>query len=296
MSAMIASILGKLQILTPRARTPTGDDVERYVRLREAGKRLNSEIVDTIPRRAMDDIGKALGILDGGTLIFGYEGMGDVFMDCCLYDWIRGGRNLVRKFAKENPPPEDPDEREALGAMLRARYTVLGIDECVPEAGVRAVDLVADRDVFVLDLGLSRSSGVEGTALAARLLPAGRFWMTSGAALPMTRPVVAALLRNLMRADFSGVKDIREVLDGPQMVLTIIRSCLEGGAADHVRYADPGDADEYDEGGEPFEPAGRTLRMGLGPRRSSRNAQCPCGSGRQYKRCCEKRQGAKRPA
>lgn len=262
--------------------TPTEADVERYKRLRLAGRRLNQRLTATVPRRAMEDIGRALDILRNGTLIFGSKHVTNVHMDCCLYDWMEGGRSLVRKFAEESPPPEGSDEREVIEAYLRARYSLLRVEECVPGAGVRATDILRDREIFLLDMGMSSCPGIEGGAVASRIIPIGEFWMTSGAILPMGDNACEALLIDLPREEYY-VTSVDEAQDTPEFVLAVVRSCLRSGAADLVRY-------EHQDEEDP-ESSGAAVRPI--PRRSSRNAPCPCGSGRQYKRCCGRRQRAR---
>ncbi len=292
MSLVAKRLLRRLRILPPIAPTPARADVERYMRLREAAGRLNNELLATIPRRAMDDVGEALGIVRGNTFIFDSEEISDVFTDCCLYDWIDGGRNLVRKYAEKRPAPEDLDEREVLSAMLHARYTILDIRECLPETGVRAVDGPAGRELFLLDMGLSRSSWMEGMmTLAARILPIGPFWMTTGCALPITDLFPLALLKNISPDDFG--REMAEILEEPRARLTIIRSCIESGAADHVRFATSFDPEDEFDLEEDFGPddileiiaATLPIRRPV-PRKPSMNAPCPCGSGKKHKRCC----------
>ncbi|MHC4505117.1 MAG: SEC-C metal-binding domain-containing protein [Planctomycetota bacterium] len=292
MSIVAKRLLRRLRVLPPIAPVPTGADVQRYMRLREASRRLADDLLTTIPRRAMDDIGGTLGILHGNTFVFDSEEISDVFTDCCLYDWIDGGRNLVRKYAEKRPSPEDPDEREVLSAMLRARFTILDVRECVPEAGVRAVDGPVQRELFLLDMGLSRSSWMEGMmTLAARILPIGEFWMTTGCALPITDLFPFALLKNLAQEDFR--KDMAELLEKPGARLKIIRACMESGSAGPVRLATSFDPEDEFDIEEDFDTddilellaVAPTMRRAV-PRKPSMNAPCPCGSGRKHKKCC----------
>jgi hypothetical protein len=50
--------------------SPAREDVERYRRLRALSPDLNRRIFETLPRRAYEDIGKALGIWHEGVLMF----------------------------------------------------------------------------------------------------------------------------------------------------------------------------------------------------------------------------------
>ena len=48
---------------------PTAAEVRHYRRLREAGRRLNGRMIHTLPRRAIGEVGAALGMLRGNTLV-----------------------------------------------------------------------------------------------------------------------------------------------------------------------------------------------------------------------------------
>jgi hypothetical protein len=65
---------------------PSQQDVERYRRLRALSSHLNARMVETMPRRALEEIGDALGMLHNGVLEVDSMEMGSVVMDCCFYD------------------------------------------------------------------------------------------------------------------------------------------------------------------------------------------------------------------
>jgi hypothetical protein len=48
---------------------PTPEDVERYRRLRALTADLNQRIMKAIPRRALDEVGEAIGIRRDGILV-----------------------------------------------------------------------------------------------------------------------------------------------------------------------------------------------------------------------------------
>ena len=64
----------------------TTADVERYKRLRAVATYLNQRRVKTIPKEAIHDMGRALGILRDGKLYFETEDVSSVLMDCCIHD------------------------------------------------------------------------------------------------------------------------------------------------------------------------------------------------------------------
>ena len=75
---------------------PSPADVERYQRLRGLTRDLNSRIVKTIPREAIQQVAEAIGRLQGGVLVLDSEDESNVLMDCCLFDWIQRERTLSR--------------------------------------------------------------------------------------------------------------------------------------------------------------------------------------------------------
>ncbi len=52
----------------------------------------------------------AIGILRKGVLVFDNEDMTSMLMDCCLYDWIKGGKNIVQRYSEQHPAKSETDE------------------------------------------------------------------------------------------------------------------------------------------------------------------------------------------
>lgn len=214
--------------------SPAIQDVERYRDLRPHIVELNHKIVETIPSQAYADIGDALGIRRGGVLMFDTEDMASVLMDACLHEWYEDGKNLVQRYADRRPASPGTDESYLLQTCLDAKYRVLALDSAVPGAGLRCRDLLhGGEELFLMDVALSRNF-VGGMALATRTMPLGEFWITGGAGLPCGYEAdVPEILHALER-------ELGQPLESaPNVSLSIIRLCLDAGAAEHVAYADP---------------------------------------------------------
>jgi uncharacterized protein YchJ len=102
---------------------------------------------------------------------------------------------------------------------------------------------------------------------------------TTGAALPFgVLPAAnrAEFLRG-MAATFQGA-DFRHLSpdEASELAATVIRSCLQQGAAEHIEYREPRLS-----GGRGRVPAAPPAARHVG-----RNDPCPCGSGKKYKHCC----------
>ncbi|MGD0076907.1 MAG: hypothetical protein ABSD31_21665 [Candidatus Binataceae bacterium] len=219
--------------------SPNPKDVERYRRLRALAVDLIHRIMKAVPRRALDEVGEALGIRRDGVLVFDSMDMTSVLLDCCLYDWFQNGKNVVQRYAEAHAPKPGTDEGYLLQAFLRAKYRVLVVQSAVPGAGLYCWDVLNNEELFLMDLALSQSASHANVAFATRTIPLGEYWMTSGAGLPINskKTVLDALKRSA-----SGNP---KLLEGPGSVaLWIVRACLAAGAADHVSYegaaAEPG--------------------------------------------------------
>jgi len=214
--------------------SPTRQDVERYRSLRSLSMNLSHRIVQTIPNRAYDEVGSALGILRNGVLVFDSEDMTSVMMDCCLYDWFENGKNLVQRYAETHPSKPGTDESCLLNAYLQAKYRILLVQSAVPGAGLHCQDVLNGGELFVMDISLSQSLKSGSVALATRTIPLGEYSMTGGAGLPITS---SSATREALRRIESG-RD--KSLESPgAMALLLVRACLAAGAAGHVAYETP---------------------------------------------------------
>jgi hypothetical protein len=191
---------------------------------------LNHRIIKTIPRRACDEVGDAIGVLRNGVLEFETEDMTSVLMDCCLHDWFQGGKNVVQRYSETHPAPPGTDEQYLLSVYVQAKYRVLVVQSAVAGAGVRCRDVLNHEDLFLMDLGLSHSAQDADSAFATRTIPLGEYSMTGGAGLPINSKKAA--LDALGR-----VASAEQELEGPGSVaLAIVRACLAAGAAGCVAY------------------------------------------------------------
>ena len=249
-------------------------DVERYRRLRTVSQRLNARISATVPREAFYAIGRAIGILRNGTLVFDDEGTKSVLMDCCIYDWMKDGKTVVQRYAESQAPPAGTDEHYLLQAYLKATFRILLPQSFLPGAGAQCRDALWKEDIFIMDLGLSQGASTgQDSPLAARTIPLGDCWMTSGAVLPTSSAAIAAAKQILEHEEFQS----SEIPDSSTIALAMVRTSLKFGAAQRIRYQNIQSQSEGT-GDHP------TARPGAGV--AGRNSPCPCGSGKRYKRCC----------
>jgi len=254
-------------------------DAERYQQLRQLSRRLMSVLTKTIPREAYQEMGSALGIMRKNTIILDTMDVSSVLMDSCLFDWIKDGKNLVEKYVEAHPPVHGTDEHLLLGAFCRAKHRLLMHRGISRGAVTYWSDVFSRESIALMDINLSQTMarGFQGL-LAARTVPLGDYWMTTGAALPIDdretgEMVLKAIERGKLFEDTTSAGEHK-------LATAIIRACLDSGAAEHVRYE--GADDEGEEVGE----ARSITEVKSRRRHIDRNDPCPCGSGKRYRRCC----------
>ncbi len=195
-------------------------------------------------------------------------------MDYCIYDLYRNGRNAVERFLQDSPPPPDSDEMQCLNAMREAFYSVFVAESVIPNVGIIARDVVSDRSFLLVDVGFGKSAKPD-LVFASRIISFGDFSMTCGAAIPiglMPKGEPDDLVNQLgkaMKSQGSGKYD----------PAGLIKTCLNTGASQHVRYED---ANQSIPRPGPGMERSRQVKVG-------RNDPCPCGSGKKYKHCCLKK-------
>jgi len=243
----------------------------RYQQMRSAGRELNNTLMERckppVKRAARD-----LGVLVNGTIVMDIDQM-PVLMDHAIYHCRKDGRNVVERFAAEHPPAPSSDAEVVLTAMRQAFFSLFQVRDVVEGVGVRVLDILRNREHFLVDVNLSQSI-VEGVVLASRMLPFEDFIMTTGAALPVDAEVLEGVVEHLEKAGLSH-DDVRNMSEEAwsELEAMVIGACLLDEQDQQVTYQDvPGSA-----GPQPIRNE---------PDRVGRNDPCPCGSGKKYKKCC----------
>src|SRR5262249_27329050 len=201
-----------------------------------------------------------------------------VLMDYCIHDVRRQGANAVERYLAESPPAPDSDEMVLLQALRQARYSLFSVEAVEPGVGVHVRDLLRDEPLFLVDVGFSRTASL-GMILAARVMALGGIGMTMGATLPVgvLSPAERARFLHSVMTIFKD-RDFRNLApeEASELAATIIRTCLQQGAAARIKYVEP----RLGSG------RGRVSAAPPPARRVGRNEPCPCGSGRKFKHCC----------
>ena len=72
--------------------------VERYKQLRSVSRKLNLTLIKQLPKVAVPECGKKLGIFKAGTLTLNNDDEIAILYDYCLHHYRRGGKNTIERY------------------------------------------------------------------------------------------------------------------------------------------------------------------------------------------------------
>jgi hypothetical protein len=148
--------------------------------------------------------------------------------------------------------------------MSSARYSLFQVQSVARGVGVNCLDILRGDGGSIIDEGLG-ATAVMGLVLATRLVALPEFAMTTGATLPVDADALEPIrdVLEVGKVDYNRLSRQQEA----EMSSVIIRCAASGGASSRISHERP-------------------ARAASVPERVSRNAPCPCGSGKKYKKCC----------
>ncbi|MGC9259949.1 MAG: YecA family protein [Phycisphaerae bacterium] len=251
----------------------------RYRHLRAESRLLNNEIAKTFDKDTILRAAKMLGMLHGKTITGELELASELIPEFATYGVFTDGENLVQRFRCTHPQA-DPVRQMILDAKSQAIFTFIGVVETYPtESAMVVEDLLLDNQRMLLADGSLSAGAAAGDVICARMIHVEPFWMTTGLGMSMgmnTRDpalldYIATGVPRILRTD----PDNCDLLHG-EFAAAIVKMMI----SDHR------ECDEYeDNGSDTNEVASEPVEL-LQSQRVERNAPCPCGSGKKYKKCC----------
>ncbi len=241
-----------------RLLSPT-EVAERYRVLRPQLTRLQNAIVHLVSREDLEASARRLGVWRQGTLVLDSEDEMAVLVDYTLYADPGVRRRLLGEYLRAHTDPLSDDEWKLLEAMAKARYALMECNRVVAPAGLMVTDLLRGGTFLLADQSAAKT-GAPGAILAAHVLCVEGLHMQTGGSVPVPDRAALDALCKALPEEEGSFDDLNK--DG-RLTGRIIRALLRAQVLGR---------DAYD-----AEPA---------PLAVSRNAPCPCGSGRKYKRCC----------
>lgn len=206
----------------------------QYRRAREISKRHHANLLDALPKTAIFQHARRLGMYEGRTLVLDDWDDLTLAVDLAIYTAPPGRSRVIDRHAASAGPMQGPEEATVLEAMRQARFAIFLIRERHPSAGVIVTDLFRKTDLWLMDEGLEMSMP-DGEALATRYYTVGPFAMTAGVCLPVGRDALEWAIEStpqLMR------KPPAEAIQDRRFAEAVYRGALEDGTMERVQLRD----------------------------------------------------------
>jgi uncharacterized protein YchJ len=231
-----------------------GELRERYRQLRPQLNALQNAVLKLAPSEAILASAKALGMLHQGVMVFDSEGQTAVLMDHILYADPESRCHYLEAYRRAQPQGVSEEQEVILAAMAEARYVVLRCEQTIPKTGAKVHDLLRGQSFLLLDQMLSRTAYPDAL-FATHVVSIDGAHLATGAGIHIADRTMGEAVNAALPP---GGRSFDEQNTDGKYTTRIIRALL--------RHASP----TRNDGGPPV----------------SRNAPCPCGSGKKYKRCC----------
>jgi hypothetical protein len=223
------------------SRSDAGDTLDRYKELRKRCCELNVILAQRLPRTAVPECGKKLGLVKSGTLILNNDDEIAVVYDYCIHHFRRGGRTEVERYLDDTTADAHPADTELLQALRDAWFSLFRVDEISPRRGARVCDLVSGKHVDVIDSALIDTAS-PGTIVAGRLIPLSDFTMSTGVLIPVPEhvvqnqiePVIRTFFQNPPKSDGRGLAPAQEAA----FAARTLRIALHASGEDNVFFSD----------------------------------------------------------
>ena len=258
------------------------DVLNDYLQIREIGRTVNRSLSRKLTQEVLHEGARKLGMLQDGVLVLESQAMSSVLMDYCIYYVFQDGLNAFERYLKQFPPHPNSEAMAFFQSQRGGYYSLVSILELEPGVGAHVMDLFRDEEGFVVDVNMSRTMSPE-MLLAGRIVPRDGYLMTGGASLPLYMGAFNKLVRDL-QLRFGPAPDWTRITRAQEadMAAMVIRACLEFGREVRMKCAPQGE-ETFPTAPEPQRTRASGERTG---RVVTRNAPCPCLSGRKYKACC----------
>lgn len=208
------------------------ETLERYRRLRAISRDHHSEMMKTLPKKSFLTWGKRLGLIKGKKVLVA-NSFSEVHLinDLAIYSAKKTKTTTVERYQHRGEFPEGSDEEIVLNAMCHSRFAFIKVERRHSVAGLIMSELFRTEKIWLMDEGFEKTAP-EGYVFASRLFKPTEFYMTTGAAIPLSGGVIeeiAALFPN-MNSD-----TVTNRHGNSRLIEAVYKTAINSGAMDSMR-------------------------------------------------------------
>jgi hypothetical protein len=165
------------------------------MKMREAGKAVNSKLMKYVSKDMMNHAVKQLGIkMQGNKILFDCEEETSYLMNFLLFDYKVNGKNTVQTY-QESTIAKTKTENELINSMLLSYTSLFEVTSIRGfKVGLRDLFRTTDKPIILIDIAFSVTAS-PGTLVFIRLIPIGNRHMTSGVSFIFRKEIKQYVLR-----------------------------------------------------------------------------------------------------
>lgn len=165
-----------------------------YHKIRTQLTEQSTKILAILDKSDLHNVGRLLGILHKGALVFDEEGTGGTevshFSDFAIYDYYNTeGLNCVERYLSKNSHHLSGMDETLMKARLHAKsslFSVIGTDPNI--STVLLQDIMNDNhQVKITDIAMSKSTIIKDCLIFTRILTVDKINLTSGVSIMFTK-------------------------------------------------------------------------------------------------------------
>ncbi len=217
--------------------TSDNEILDRYRAARALGRDLQVRLIKDLPKPALPECAKKLGLVKSGTLIINQDDEIAIAYDYCLHHFRRVGKNAIEKSLETS---SEAQETAWLEALTRARFSVFMVESIAAHRGARLLDLIQGESLDLIDLGLA-STGQPGLILVGRIVNFDHLHLTSGTLIPIPPAIFESQIRPVFEKFERAVSDRSAPLSPSQaaaLEAQVTRIALHEAGEDNSFFSD----------------------------------------------------------
>lgn len=212
--------------------------VQRYQRQRRVTRRLMHEAMQLLTKNDLEQSAKALGLWRRGVVVLDHEDLSGVMMNYALLEVRHRGLTTVERFRADRSL-YDPDEAATVDLLCRSQFRLLEVHRRAGKACLEATDQLTGKGGTLVDVNFGKT-GRAGLVLATHVWDlADDYWMTTGASVAYSEAAEQLVARRIHSICHCKLVDWPKLGPRQRSAVTalLIRSCLDAGSAERLRYA-----------------------------------------------------------
>lgn len=266
--------------------------LRKYQRIRDVGSPLMTKIAGGLPKDLIIRAGEDLGFVkDGRMFVLEDASDFDFVLDRAIHDLLWKGKRWIEHVCDEDLGKYQPEEQALLKANRESVFSLYEVMNVRFGRGMRLRDIFSAQELFLTDFGFG-ATGSKGLFMAARVISHNGIHFTSGVTMIYRRERVGQMIERLLPLYRKHADTLVWNETMRNQVPAFFQEYRQGDMRVELTSVTHASADPLRTKNEN---AGE-VRQAPGAERLStgRNAPCPCGSGRKYKKCCLGKERLKR--